>query len=290
MKQHKVKSGTRELVETIIIAVGLALIMRLFVVQAFKIPSGSMETTLLVGDHILVNKFIYGIHRVRLTDIPLMGNVVGKDWGCKGSGRFVDFRSPQRGDIIVFEYPWEEDRDFIKRVVARPGERVQVRDRQVLVNGQPLTEPYTHFSVPHHGREENFGPVLVPKKGDIVEVRSDQRLYVNGEAVLIPTTLSGKFHPRDAGDGMDGFEVFYGAVFPAGATLKKPAGPYTVPADYYFALGDHRDNSKDSRFWGFVNSNCIKGKAFFIYWSWDRDGSFEKHIRWNRLGKLLHAL
>lgn len=287
MNQRKTKSGSRELIETVVIAVGLALLMRLFVVQAFKIPSGSMETTLLVGDHILVNKFLYGIHRVRLSDIPLLGGFASTEWGCKGSGRLVDFRAPQRGDIVVFEYPWEQDRDFIKRVIARPGERVQVRDRQVLVDGQSLTEPYARWQP--HGREENFGPVLVPKKGDVVEVRPDQRLYVNNEAVSIPTAPSGKFHPRDLGDGMEGFEVFYGALFPAGTTLQKPAGPYTVETDYYFALGDNRDNSKDSRYWGFVNSNCIKGKAFFIYWSWNRDGSFEKHVRWDRLGKLLHA-
>ena len=146
MKQHKTKSGTRELIETIVIAIGLALVMRIFVVQAFKIPSGSMETTLLVGDHILVNKFLYGIHRIRLTDIPLMGNMVTQEWGCKGGGRYVDFGAPQRGDIIVFEFPWEEDRDFIKRVIALPGERVYLRGRQVLVNEQPLTEPYARFA------------------------------------------------------------------------------------------------------------------------------------------------
>ena len=127
--------------------------------------------------------------------------------------------------------------------------------------------------------------MVVPRKGDTIEVRPDQRLYINGAAVSIPP---GKFHPREYGDSMEGFEVFYGALFPSKATLQKPAGPYTVPTDFYFALGDNRDNSKDSRYWGFVNSHCIKGKAFFIYWSWDRAGSFEKHIRWDRLGKLLH--
>jgi signal peptidase I len=253
MKRRKEKSVFREYAESIIFAIILAFVMRQFVVQAFKIPSGSMEQTLLIGDHILVNKFLYR------------------------------FTSPKRFDIIVFRYPWDEERDFIKRVIALPGDRVQVRNRRVYVNGQPLKEPYARYMVTRL-REDNFGPLVVPKKGDTIEIRSDKRLYLNGEPIPIP---SGRYYPRDRGAAMTGFEVFYGPLFPRGTTLQRPAGPFVVQHDYYFTLGDNRDNSKDSRYWGFVRSTRILGKAFFIYWSWNRNGRFTHHIRWDRLGRLL---
>jgi signal peptidase I len=253
MKRRKEKSVFREYAESIIFAIVLAFIMRQFVVQAFKIPSGSMEQTLLIGDHILVNKFLYR------------------------------FTLPKRFDIIVFKYPWEEDRDFIKRVIALPGDRVQVRNRQIYVNAQPLQEPYARYT-PARIREGDFGPVVVPKKGDTVEIRSDNQLYLNGKPIPIPL---GRYYPRDHGSAMTGFEVFYGALFPPGTTLQKPTGPVKVKHDYYFTLGDNRDNSKDSRSWGFVESTRIKGEAFFIYWSWNRNGSLARHVRWDRLGKLL---
>src|SRR5215467_3047872 len=132
MRPRKAKSVVREYVEAFVFAIVLALVMRQFVVQAFKIPSESMKTTLLVGDHILVNKFLYY------------------------------FTTPKRLDIVVFQYPWEEDRDFIKRVIGLPGDRVLVRDRQVLVNEQPLHEPYVYYTTPPRQWQEqgNFGPVV----------------------------------------------------------------------------------------------------------------------------------
>jgi signal peptidase I len=253
MERRKQKSVFREYAESIIIAVVLAFVLRQFVVQAFKIPSGSMEETLLIGDHILVNKFLYY------------------------------FTSPHRFDVIVFRYPWEDDRDFIKRAIALPGDRVQIRNRQVYINEQPLQEPYAQYMMAR-GREENFGPIIVPKKGDTVEIRSDKQLYLNGEKIAIPP---GPHHPRDHGAAMTGFEVFYGALFAPGTTLQEPVAPRIVQHDYYFMLGDNRDNSKDSRYWGFVEDTRIKGKAFFIYWSWNHYGSFLQHVRWDRLGKLL---
>jgi signal peptidase I len=256
MRQRKAKSVVREYVEAFVFAIVLALVMRQFVVQAFKIPSASMETTLLVGDHILVNKFLYY------------------------------FTPPKRLDIVVFKFPWEEDRDFIKRVIGLPGERVQVRDWQVYVNDQPLHEPYVYYTTqPRQGQDAgNFGPVVVPKKGDRIEIRSDKHLYLNGAPVPIP---SGLFRPRSDNAPMSGLEVFYGALLPPGTTLQQPLEARPVEHDYYFVLGDHRDNSQDSRYWGFVSSARLKGRAFFIYWSWDRHGSFVHRIRLDRLGKLL---
>ena len=252
VKRRKEKSAFRENAESIIIAVILALVMRQLVVQAFKIPPGSMEQTLLIGDHILVNKFLYR------------------------------FWSPQLFDVMVFKYPWEDKRDFIKRIIALPGDRVEIRNRRVYVNDHLIEEPYARYN-PRLPRKD-FGPVLTPKKGDMVEIRKDRRVYLNGQPLSIP---SGPFYPRRPGPAMTGFEVFYGSLFPAGTTLTQPTGPIEVSHDYYFTLGDNRDNSQDSRYWGFVKSDRIKGKAFFIYWSWNRQASLAQHVRWDRLGKLL---
>ncbi len=198
------KSLVREYVEAIAIAILLALVIRTFVVQAFTIPSGSMMDTLLVGDYILVNKFLYG-PELPFTDAHLPG-----------------LRAPQRGDIIVFKYPQDEKRDFIKRIIGVPGDTVQVRGAQVFVNSKPLDESYvkTNVARPHLGAPPYCG-------------------YAYG------------------------------------------CEPTVVPPGSYFVMGDNRDNSQDSRYWGFVKRDKIKGKAFLIYWSWDSD----KHWpRWLRLG------
>ena len=179
----KKKSTFREYAEAAAIAILLALFIRAFVVQAFKIPSGSMEPTLLVGDHILVNKFLYGIK------LPYFQTTV------------IPISTPKRGDIIVFIYPEDKSKDFIKRVIGIPGDRIQMQDRQVLVNGQPFDDKYGYYDERAGNPNRSFGPVVVPK-------------------------------------------------------------------DDYFVMGDNRDHSMDSRFWGFVPSEAIKGKAFIIYWSW----------------------
>jgi signal peptidase I len=199
------KSIVREYAEAIIIAILLALVIRTGVVQAFTIPSGSMMDTLLVGDYILVNKFLYG------PQIPLT------DWHVPG------IRDPHRGDIIVFKYPQDERRDFIKRIIGTPGDRVQIRGHSVYVNGELLDEPYTKETIPNlpHGGETTFCA------------------YAFG------------------------------------------CEPTIVPRDSYFVMGDNRDNSQDSRYWGFVRRDKIKGKAFLIYWSWDGDRHW---LRWRRLG------
>jgi len=201
------KSVVREYAEAIAISILLALVIRTLIVQAFTIPSGSMMDTLLVGDYILVNKFLYG------PELPFT------DW------RMPALRNPQRGDIIVFKYPQDEKRDFIKRIVGAPGDQVLVRGHQVLVNGRPVQEPYVK--------------------------RADSS-------------------PTAAGQTYCGYA--YGCESTA------------VPADSYFVMGDNRDNSQDSRYWGFVKRDKIKGKAFLIYWSWDSDRHW---LRWWRLGRYI---
>ena len=199
---EKKKSVFREYAEAIIIALLLALFIRTFVVQAFKIPSGSMIPTLLVGDHILVNKFVYGVKN---------------PW----SGRtWITLGEPGRHDVIVFRYPENPSQDFIKRVVGLAGDSVRVVDKKVYVNGELLEEP--------------FAVTLDPE--------------------VLPSAR-------------DNF------------------GPVTVPPDSVFVMGDNRDNSHDSRFWGSVPLHEIKGKAFLFYWSWDQENF---SVRWNRLGRVIH--
>ncbi len=199
------RSRFRENTEAILIAIVIALFIRTFVVQAFKIPSGSMKPTLLVGDHILVNKFIYGVK------IPYLNTVI------------LPVKDPQRGDIVVFKYPIDPRKDFIKRVIGVPGDVIEIRDKSVYINGQRLNHD--------------------------VGVYSD------------PRTIAGNLRPRDN------------------------LGPITVPLDGLFVMGDNRDESFDSRFWGFVPLRDVSGKAFIIYWSWDSDGF---KVRWDRLAALLH--
>ena len=204
------KSTAREYFESILIAVILALFARTFIVQAFKIPTGSMEPNLLVGDHLLVNKFVFS---------PT----------ATGLERFIlPNREIRRGDVIVFKYPEEPERDFIKRVIGLPGETIELRDKRVHVNGQPIDEPYANF--------------------------------------LYQPPAEGQGKPWD---------------------LRETYGPVTVPQDQLFMMGDNRDNSQDSRFWGFLPRSYVKGRALVIYWSFDEAAGASAfplaRMRWNRL-------
>ena len=203
------KRFVKDYLEPILIAILIALFIRAFVVQAFKIPSGSMEPTLLVGDYLLVNKFIYGI-RIPYTSV-----------------KFLQFKKPQRGDVIVFIFPRDPSKDFIKRVIGTEGEKVEIIHSKIYINDRLMDDPWGRFvmdDIPRSflQRMENFGPVVVPK-------------------------------------------------------------------DSLFVLGDNRDNSEDSRFWGFLNVNAVLGKAFIIYFSWDWNAeNFVDKVRGSRIGKWIH--
>jgi signal peptidase I len=186
------KSTIREYAESIVIAVILALFVRTWVVQAFKIPTGSMENNLLIGDHLLVNKFVFGptASRIERALLPV--------------------RDVRRGDVIVFKYPDEPERDFIKRVIGLPGETLELRAKKVYIDGQPLDEPYVHFLQPASESQEVTS----------FDVRENFR-------------------------------------------------PVRVPEGFYFVMGDNRDNSQDSRYWGFLPRHYIKGRALMIYWSYE---------------------
>ncbi len=211
MIKKKPKSSLRENTEAIIIAIIIAMFIRTFIIQAFKIPSGSMLETLQIGDQILVNKFIYGI-KIPFTD--------GKT--------LIPVKNPQKGDIVVFKYPEDPSKDFIKRVVATGGDTLELIDKKLYVNSK-MVEGETY---------------AVYKTQDIIP---------------------GKFSSRD--------------------NLRK----IKVPENKLFVMGDNRDNSHDSRFWGFVDLNAVRGKALIIYWSWNKDKSVPMwaSVRWNRVGDIL---
>lgn len=200
-EETKGKGWVREYSEAIILAVILALIIRTFIVQAFKIPSGSMLQTLQIGDHILVSKSIFGVR------MPFSNEVI------------IPITTPERGDVIVFIYPVDPSKDFIKRVVGVPGDKVEIKDRVLYVNDKPVEEPYARHDDP------DLYPILVKPRDDF--------------------------------------------------------GPVVVPDHKYFVMGDNRDHSYDSRFWGCVDMSAIRGKALLIYWSWDSEHS---RVRWGRIG------
>lgn len=199
----------KEYIEPIIIAVLIALFIRTFIIQAFKIPSSSMEPTLQVGDYILVSKFIYGI-KIPFTDIKLF-----------------PWNKPKRGDIVVFIYPKDRSKDFIKRVIGTEGEKVEILRNKIYVNDRLIDDPWGHYD----------------EKSDWLKYYQSKERY----------------------------------------------GPEMVPKDSIFVLGDNRDNSQDSRFWGYVHVKEVKGKAFIVYFSWDGSAqNLLNKVRWTRLGKLIH--
>jgi signal peptidase I len=203
------KKFIKEYIEPIVIAILIALFIRAFIIQAFKIPSESMKPTLLVGDHLLVNKFIYGIR------IPYSDKIFGKN------KKFFEWKKPQRGDVIVFIFPKDRSKDFIKRVIGTEGEKVEIVRNKIYINDKLIDDPWGHFTMPRSSIEEY--------------------------------------------------------------------GPKKVPEGFLFVMGDNRDNSQDSRFWGFVNINAVKGKALIVYFSWNSNPqNLLDKIRWTRFGKVIH--
>ena len=206
----KTKSKVQEYIEAIIIAILIAVFIRTFIIQAYKIPSRSMVPALLVGDHLLVNKFIYGVK------IPIIRKLL------------IPVTNPKRGDIIVFIYPQDRSKDFIKRVIGVAGDKIEIRNKDIFINDKPY--------------KDTFG------------------VYVD------PVAYPNIIQPRDN------------------------FGPVVVPERSLFVMGDNRDESLDSRFWGFVDLRDVEGKALIIYWSWNSDeqDNLLHKVRWDRMGNLLN--
>ncbi|HET9328664.1 MAG TPA: signal peptidase I [Candidatus Eisenbacteria bacterium] len=201
---QKPRSIIREYVEAALWALALTMFLRAFVIQAFRIPSESMRDTLLVGDFLFVNKFEYG-PKIPFTHIRLPG-----------------LRAPKTGDVIVFQFPQDPSKDFIKRCIATGGNTLEIREKNVMLDGKTLKEPYVIHTDP--------------------------------------------------------------SVRPAGYENRDNYGPLTVEPDKLFMMGDNRDNSNDSRYWGTLDMDLVKGRAMFLYWSWDPEKNWP---RWNRIFQII---
>lgn len=214
---------------SIALAFVLFLIVRALVVEAFKIPTGSMEGTLLVGDFLLVNKAVYG------AEIP-------------GTGMHLPaFAEPRRGDVVVFNPPHEPTKNYVKRLVGEPGDTLEMRDKRLFVNGRPAEEPYTQF---------------VDPSGDAMH--ADMREWQVDHVLAAGGTY---------------------------APSRDTWGPLIVPDSSYFVLGDNRDNSEDSRYWGFVARDQIRGRPWFVYYSFNPTATdrapWLRAVRWDRIGRLI---
>lgn len=267
------KSQSREWFEALVIAALVAMVLRIFVVESYRIPTGSMERTLLAGDFLFVNKFVYGA-RVPFTDI-----------------RLPKVDEVERGDIIVFKFPRDRSLNYIKRCVALSGDTLEIREQQLYINGElsPLP-PHGQFigtkmptGVPDYQifppmsdfNKDNYGPIRIPKAGDVLKLTMRTiPLYQN--------LIADEGHTVS----LSGNQVLIDGA---------PAEHYAVQKNYYFAMGDNRDNSLDSRYWGFVPASDLVGQAMMVYWSWDPNlpllfDPVEKiaSIRWQRIGLLVH--
>jgi len=223
------KSFYKEWVEPFLIAAVVALFIRQFVVEAFKIPSGSMIPTLTIGDHLLVNKFIYG-PRIPFTDI-----------------RIFSWKEPKRGEIIVFKYPEDESKNFIKRVVGLPGDKIEIKKGILFINDRPVPIVAQSASV-------EMNQASSPTFYDTPRLFEEQLGMINHTMQYLRDQTSSNF------------------------------GPKLVPAESVFVMGDNRDNSQDSRVWGFVKYDKILGRALILYWSWDGN---DRWVRWERIGSLI---
>jgi signal peptidase I len=281
------KRKFRDSIEGLVFAIIAALLLKVFVVEAYRIPTGSMENTLLVGDFLLVNKFIYGSKSPQY--LPFIGAVP--------YFQLPPLEHPHHGDVIVFEWPGDRDQvkppepvNYIKRCIGLPGDTVQVIDRAVYVNGQLVPYPagvkFDDYSVMPKGypnpqifpegsdfNEDFYGPIVVPKKGEIIHLSQANflkwRIFIDREGHVC--------NLRDTTVYVD----------------NKPARDYKVQNNYYFMMGDNRENSLDSRFWGFVPFKNIVGEAMVVYWSWDPSIPFFSivpklgSVRWGRIGMLI---
>ena len=288
-RRGKVLAGLRGALQLAAVTLFTAYFLKTFVVEAFRIPSSSMENTLLVGDFIMVNKFQYGAKTpatLPFTTIPLP------------QIRFPAVSPPRRGDVMVFRFPGERDQPapvppvtYVKRCIGLPGDTIRIIDKQVTINGWEVapagtvkTSPdrlYPAGFVDHRifprgypFNEDNYGPLVVPHRGMRI--------------TLDPARLPEWWSVVER-EGHEVALTAQGVILVDGA----PATSYEVRQDHYFVMGDNRDNSLDSRFWGFVSDDRLVGKAMMLYWSWDvsgpRQGPFGRFssIRWDRVGRII---
>jgi signal peptidase I len=282
-------SKSKEYLDALLFAGLVAIILKIFLIEAYRIPTGSMENTLLVGDFLLVNKFMYGATSPRNipftnTRIPFL--------------RLPAIKKPERGDVVVFDFPGNREEagskeviNYIKRLAAGPGDQLQIINGELHVNGEKVQFPedakisnspqnpqYADQRIFPKGsmwNEDNYGPIRVPKKDEVIKITPENiehwKTFVMREGHTIRLSSDNK--------------VFID---------ERQTSDYRVQQDYYFMLGDNRNNSLDSRFWGFLARDKIIGEAMIIYWSWNSDLPFSEFgrlfdsIRWSRIANIIH--
>ena len=300
----------RDYINSLFIVVGIALIIRAGVVYPFKIPTGSMEGSLLVGDHILCNKFVYGIRTPDWIGIPYtrLGFFIPYT-------RLPGFRKPQQGDVVIFKYPRDEYEYYVKRCIAESGDTVMIRNNVTFVNGEELRNPeharfiaqqtlpegYMQRDIypPGAGNVHNYGPVRVPKPGDTFRFTVDNRdrwfewfqimVYEGKHLYLIREGQRHRLTVSNVDEWQSAIHrVPIGQIFVDQESLDGYI--YEVKDTQYFMMGDNRDNSLDSRYWGFVPERYVVGEALLVYWSWDKEiplyRLFEK-VRLDRMFSLI---
>ncbi|MCK5148550.1 signal peptidase I [bacterium] len=308
-KPKKRKNAFREYSESLFVAIAIALLIRALVIYPFRIPTGSMEDSLLVGDFLLANKFVYGLRSPDWIGIPYT------QLGFKVPFfRTPGFRKPQRGDVVIFKYPRDDKLNYIKRCVAVSGDTIFVDAKKTYINGKLSPMPPDHKFIrpmespqykergifpPGKGNRDFYGPVVVPSPGDTLHfnetnkekwferfqlmVYEGHQLALNYEGESIELTVENLDRWRSA------ISIYPSESFLLdGEPLKGHI--YTVKHRHYFMMGDNRDNSLDSRYWGFLPERYIVGEGLIVYWSWDSHlplyRLFNK-IRWNRILKLI---
>lgn len=282
------KSKLQEYFHALVVAALIAIILKIFFIEAFRIPTGSMENTLLVGDFLLVNKFVYGA----TTPMTIPFTSVRIPYF-----RFPALKVPRHGDVVVFDFPGFRDEvkpvepvDYIKRLIGEPGDTIQIINKRVYINSKLFPDPPNAIFSPETSgtnitstrifpkgsrwNEDNYGPLRVPKEGDVINLTPENigewKTFIEREGHTV------QFSPDNA-TLIDG----------------KRSNEYRVEQDYYFMMGDNRNNSLDSRFWGFMPGDRIIGEALIIYWSWNPNIPFSEiskllgSVRWKRVGKII---
>jgi len=298
------KSPFREYSESLLVALAIALVIRALVIYPFRIPTGSMEDSLLVGDFLLANKFVYGVRSPDWIGIPYT------KIGFKiPFFRTPGFRQPKQGDVVIFKYPQDDMLNYIKRCVAVSGDSVEIRDEVLYVNGKIFPNPPKSKFIDTRilpkdykqqgifpagaGNIDNFGPIYIPAKGDTFQFAESNRekwferfqlicyegrkiKLKNGPVETLTIKNQSQWHRFIQNHAIHDFSI-------NGKSLDGYV--YTVSNQHFFMMGDNRDNSLDSRYWGFVPSRYIVGEGLVIYWSWDKEVPLYrlfKKIRWNR--------
>jgi signal peptidase I len=307
--EPKPKSGFRAYTDSFFVALVIALVIRAVVIYPFRIPTGSMEDTLLVGDFLLANKFVYGLRSPDWIGIPYT------KIGFKiPFFRTPGFRKPVKGDVVIFKYPRDITLNYIKRCVGTSGDTIMVRDKHLFVNGRAFPDApkskyiyplypkdYQEFAIfpPNSGNRDYYGPVRVPAPGDTFHFADSNRdLWF--ERLQLMLYEGNRLTVQDAAERIeltvDNQSHWLGAIrsLPA-ANFRVNEVPldglvYTVKNRHFFMMGDNRDNSLDSRYWGFLPERLVVGEALVIYWSWNGDVPLYRlfhKIRWGRLLNLI---